>query len=59
MKENLKNKNLCKVRTITSFLTLRTDKTTWEEKIKKASLFEGDLAKEFNAKLIYSDAMLC
>lgn len=48
IKENLKNKNLCKVRTITSFLTLTSDQTTWEEKIKKASLFGGDLAKEFN-----------
>jgi len=45
--DNLKNKDLCKVRTITSFLTLTNDKTTWEEKIKKASLFGGDLAKEF------------
>lgn len=47
--ENLKNKNLCKIRTITSFLTLSKDKSTWEDKIKNASLFGGDLSKEFNA----------
>jgi len=47
--ENLKNKELCKVRTITSFLTLTNDKSSWEEKIKKASIFGGDLAKQFNA----------
>ncbi len=46
--DDFKNKNLCKVRTITSFLTLTNDKTTWEEKIKKASLFGGDLAEEFH-----------
>ena len=44
----IKNKNLCKVRTITSFLTLQKDKTLWEDSIKKASLFGGDLAREFN-----------
>lgn len=47
MKEQLKNKTLCKVRTITSFLTLSKDKNTWENKIKTASIFGGDLAKEF------------
>lgn len=45
---NLKNKELCKVRTITSFLTLTYDKTTWKEKIERASLFGGALAKDFN-----------
>ncbi len=44
----LQNRDLCKVRTVTSFLTLTKDKTLWEEKIKKVSLFGGDLAKEFN-----------
>lgn len=48
IKECLKNKNLCKIRTITSFITLTKDKTTWEEKIKQASIFCGDLSKEFN-----------
>lgn len=46
--ENLKNKDLCKIRTITSFLTLTKDKSTWKDKIKEASLFGGDLSKEFN-----------
>ncbi len=48
IQDNFKNKDLCKVRTITSFLTLTTNQNTWEEKIKKASLFGGDLANEFN-----------
>jgi len=46
--ETLKNKNLCKIRTITSFLTLTKDKTTWTKKIKEASLFGGDLAEKFH-----------
>jgi uncharacterized protein (UPF0210 family) len=46
--KNLKNRDLSKVRTITSFLTLSKDHLTWKEKIKQASLFGGDLAKEFN-----------
>lgn len=46
--KTLQNKSLCKVRTITSFLTLTKEHSTWEEKIKEASLFGGDLAKEFN-----------
>ncbi len=50
MNDNLKNKDLCKIRTITSFLTFSKDKSTWEEKIKEASLFGGDLSKEFNQK---------
>ncbi len=45
--DNLKNKDLCKIRTITSFLTLTKDKSIWEDKIKEAALFGGDLAKEF------------
>jgi len=49
MNEKLKNKDLCKIRTITSFLTLSKDKSTWEEKIKEASLFGGDLSKEFTS----------
>jgi len=47
--KNLKNKDLCKIRTITSFLTLTKDKSTWTEKIKEASLFGGDLAKELHS----------
>lgn len=44
----MQNKDLCKIRTITSFLTLTKDKSTWEEKIKEATVFGGDLSKKFN-----------
>ncbi|MDD2384316.1 MAG: DUF711 family protein [Sulfurospirillaceae bacterium] len=47
---SLKNKNLCKIRTITSFLTLNQDKSTWEETIRKAASFGGNLAQTFNAQ---------
>ncbi|HFU76265.1 MAG TPA: DUF711 family protein, partial [Arcobacter sp.] len=46
--DNLMNKNLCKVRTITSFLSLSKDYSLWEEKIKNASLFGENLANEFH-----------
>jgi len=49
LKEKLKNKDLCKIRTITSFLTLSKEKSTWEEAITKAASFGGDLADEFQA----------
>ena len=48
--ESLKNKDLCKIRTITSFLTLSKDKSTWEETIRKAANFGNDLASEFHDK---------
>ena len=41
------NKNLCKVRTVTTFLTLQKDKTTWKKEIVKASTFCNDLSLEF------------
>ncbi|QIR77009.1 DUF711 family protein [Sulfurospirillum diekertiae] len=47
VKESLKNKDLCKIRTITSFVTLDKEKSTWEEAIFKAASFGGDLAHEF------------
>jgi len=50
VKENLKNKDLCAIRTITSFLTLTKDKTTWGKAIKDAATFGGDLAREFNTQ---------
>ena len=43
----LKNKDLCKIRTITSFLTLTKDKSTWLDKIQESSQFGGDLAIKF------------
>ncbi len=42
-----KNKKLCKVRTITTFLTLQRDKKTWKSEILKASEFCNDLANKF------------
>ncbi|MEA1915876.1 MAG: DUF711 family protein, partial [Campylobacterota bacterium] len=48
LNKNLKNTTLCKVRTITSFLTLSKDQSTWEKKIAQASLFGGNLANEFS-----------
>lgn len=42
-----KNKNLCKIRTITTFLTLTKNKSTWEGEIKKACLFCNELSQKF------------
>lgn len=50
IKENLKNKALCKIRTITSFVTLHKDKSTWEKTISEAATFGGDLAQAFHAQ---------
>ena len=50
LKESLKNKDLCKIRTITSFLTLSKDKSTWEKTIREAATFGGDLAGALNAQ---------
>ena len=36
---NYKSKDLCKVRTITTFLVLTNDKTTWKSSILSASNF--------------------
>ncbi len=41
------NKNLCKVRTVTTFLTLHKDRTTWKREILQASKFCNDLAVKF------------
>ncbi|WP_067175423.1 DUF711 family protein [Sulfurospirillum sp. UCH001] len=49
LKEILKNKDLCKIRTITSFLTLSKEISEWEDAIIKAATFGGDLANEFHA----------
>lgn len=47
IKEELKDKTLCKIRTITLFITLSKNKEEWIKKIKKASLFAADLAQKF------------
>lgn len=44
---NYKNKELCKVRTITAFVSLGSDKKIWEKEIEKAVLFCSNLSKEF------------
>lgn len=47
LNENLTKKDLCKIRTITSFVTLTQDKSQWEKTISQAANFGGDLANEF------------
>ncbi len=42
-----KNKELCKIRTITTFISLDNNKESWNEKIKAASAFCLDLTEEF------------
>ncbi|MCJ8340539.1 MAG: DUF711 family protein [Pseudomonadales bacterium] len=42
-----KNKDLCKIRTITTFLCLTADKGSWKQEILKASQFCSGLSKEF------------
>lgn len=48
--ERVKQKDLCKIRTITSFVTLSKEKAQWAETIKRAAMFGGDLALHFQAK---------
>ncbi|WP_072680323.1 DUF711 family protein [Arcobacter sp. LA11] len=45
---NYTNKNLCKIRTITTFLTLTKDKSKWKEEILKACTFCNELTQKFN-----------
>jgi hypothetical protein len=47
MKDILKDKNLARVRTISSFVTLTKDKNSWRDVISKASIFGGELSNEF------------
>lgn len=47
IKKALQDKKLCKIRTITSFITLNKDKKSWKKKIKQVSIFARDLSKEF------------
>lgn len=41
------NKNLCKIRTITTFITLNKDKNLWEEELLKACNFCEKLSTDF------------
>lgn len=43
-----KNKELCKIRTITTFLSLTMDRDKWKDEILKASKFCSDLSVEFS-----------
>jgi uncharacterized protein (UPF0210 family) len=45
-----KDKALCKVRTITTFLVLSDDRATWQSAILGASQFCSDLSKQFLAE---------
>ena len=45
---NYQNKDLCKIRTITTFLTLTKDKSKWEQEILKACTFCNELSQKFN-----------
>jgi len=45
-----KNKELCKIRTITTFISLDDNKGSWKDKIKRASAFCLSLSEEFKAK---------
>lgn len=44
------NKDLCKIRTITTFISLDNNKESWNDKIKSASAFCLNLTEEFKAK---------
>ncbi len=44
---NYKNKTLCKIRTITTFLSLTPNKNDWQQEILEASTFCTTLLKEF------------
>ena len=45
---NYNNKDLCKIRTITTFLTLTKDKALWSSEISKACVFCNELNVQFN-----------
>ncbi|MDB9753878.1 DUF711 family protein [Oceanospirillaceae bacterium] len=45
-----KDKTLCKIRTITTFISLDKNKATWKDEIKKASQFCLNLTSKFSVK---------
>ena len=47
---SVENKELCKVRTITTFISLDTNKQSWEQEIFKASQFCSTLSQKFTEK---------
>ena len=44
---NVKSKELCKIRTITTFISLSADKKGWKKEIGNASQFCSELSKKF------------
>ncbi|NQY94124.1 MAG: DUF711 family protein [Campylobacteraceae bacterium] len=44
---NYENKDLCRVRTVTTFLTLSSEKSTWKNEIQKACTFCNELTNKF------------
>lgn len=47
MSRPFENKDLCKIRTITTFISLSADRKSWKEQIEKASFFCADLTSRF------------
>ena len=47
MQQSFKNTELCRVRTVTTFVSLGTDRKTWKEQIEKASDFCTDVTRFF------------
>jgi uncharacterized protein len=43
---SMKNKDLCKVRTITTFISLGKEKKNWKQEIRKASKFCSDISRK-------------
>ena len=50
MSEKYKNKKLCKIRTITTFLTLQKNQSSWEKELLAACSFCEELSKKFMNK---------
>jgi uncharacterized protein len=44
---NFKNKQLCRIRTVTTFVVMDKDKSTWQESIYQAAKFCSDLSQKF------------
>ncbi|MCP4158892.1 MAG: DUF711 family protein [Deltaproteobacteria bacterium] len=47
MSQSFENTKLCKIRTITTFISLSTDRKSWKQQIQKASNFCADLTRIF------------
>lgn len=47
---SFKDKTLCKIRTITTFLTLTNDRSQWKQKISLAKQFCDELSQNFSAQ---------